>query len=105
MKKIMIITTIGILAIYGFGISEEIKKGKENQHALCVQWAELAKDIMDLRQANTDITNLLKGEEESELYQKIVYMAYDQPVFSIPENKEAASIKFKNQVFRSCMGK
>ena len=110
MKKI-----IALMVTILFASSVNAEGDKAENMALCMQFNDVAKGIMQHRQNGVELSTLLKGmtnpsdsEEQSkavDMAVTIIKAAYDTPRFRTHDAQQRAITEFANDVLLTCMKK
>lgn len=90
MKYLMIC----LLAFSSVSIAEEVT---------CEDIGELSEKIMEARQLNIPISNLLKPVNGNELFTTIILDAYESTAFRAEENRKDAAARFRNKWELACI--
>lgn len=69
----------------------------------CTTLSEFAGMSMEARQLNIPLTELLPGIGDSELFQSIVFKAYERPLMPTDEYKEREKNEYANKWFIACV--
>lgn len=65
----------------------------------CEGVGELAQVVMEVRQSNVPISEVIKA---SPGFKKLILEAYKEPVWSAERNKKEAALKFRNKFELAC---
>ena len=71
----------------------------ENQ---CILYAQLAEKIMEIRQENVPIHELLSLVDDPDSIKDLAIIAYKIPVKKLQSDKRNAAVEFGNLVFMVC---
>lgn len=72
----------------------------------CRSYSNVAAAIMEERQEGTPMPDLMDAlssiEEQPELAQTMVRLAYEEPMYRAPEHKQRAISKFRDDTYKRC---
>lgn len=68
----------------------------------CYWLAKLAEQIMELRQQNVPITQILDSVDDPDSIKAIVLMAYKMPMQKLPSKKHDIAVEFGNLFYVVC---
>ena len=68
----------------------------------CIQIAKIAELVMEIRQQNTPITELLSGVENTASIKGMAILAYQQPLQKLDSQKQKAIVDFGSLFFIMC---
>jgi hypothetical protein len=68
----------------------------------CIQIAKIAQLVMEIRQQNTPITELLSGVENPASIKGMAILAYQQPLQKLDSQKQKAIVDFGSLFFIMC---
>jgi len=101
MKRLLIVMLIAV-CFAGISIAEE-SKTKEITMDDCKLLSELAGQIMDSRQKNIPMTNVVNIFPAGSPWIEIVIKAYEKPRMSVEENQQNMIQDFQNQFYLDCV--
>jgi len=77
--------------------------GANESIRLCVQYSDLARVIMELRQDSYDAATLYEESPNKQLVYPIIDSAYKVPLYATDDSKLKAVVEFKSEAFLQCM--
>ena len=82
------------------GLSFNLAATETETKASSIQ--RIATSIMEARQLNASIVNIIKAVDGETAIIEIIKKAYSQPLYSTDEYKKSAVVSFSNDIFLAC---
>ena len=100
MKRLLIVLVI-VFCFAGVGAAEETET-KELTMDRCAKISEVAERIMDCRQSNVPMTDVVNIFPAGSPWIKNVIKAYEKPRMSVEKNQQNMIRDFQNQLYLEC---
>ncbi len=78
---------------------------EQSKDEMCKRWGDLALKIMDLRQSETPMNEVMKVadvKDGASVTRQIITWAYEQPSYSTKSIRERTIAEFRNRVELAC---
>jgi hypothetical protein len=96
MKKLLAVLALSTTLSFSVGASNDSQD-------ICLQYSELATEIMRARQNDKLISDIYPMVKDSDISIEVLKWAYEKPLESTPEGKETITRDFTNEVFMICI--
>jgi len=96
------IVLVCLLGLTGFAHAGDDKPKKSMVDDPCRVVADIAGNVMRMRQSGLPITEAMDGAGDSKIVQLLVMQAYEMPKFSRSENREESAVEFSNRSYLDC---
>jgi hypothetical protein len=100
--KTLIATSILIAGLSFNLAAEETETKTSSIQRICTSYSEIATSIMEARQLNAPIVNIIKAVGGEAALLEIIKKAYSEPLYSTKEYKKTAVVSFSNDIFLAC---
>lgn len=100
MKRLLFVLAI-VFCFAGISLAEETETNELTMES-CARISELAGHIMDSRQSNVPMTDVVNVFPAGSPWIEIVIKAYEKPRMSVEENQQNMIQDFQNQLYLEC---